>query len=1689
MSTRDHFSWMDPRWVNSDTDLVKPLDLPEFERTGDSVVDKEDAERRLQLQQAYSRGKISAEEAISAYTEKDTGIFGRSLEAVTGIEATESGVDTFINILSLGLYASAAFQKSRHEAIKAVGASREDGEVPFWHPVRYLPVFSPSTFAKNYREKTTFADVFGEEYGLSAGGIGSFVLDVALDPVTYLTLGTGTGAKVLLKSTSPVMAKAVGPELAEKAAAEGAQLTISRWGTQMHREAVQDLIPKIEKEIAEEVAEGATISATRQRQLLNERAAEYMIENYSTLARRAWDADKRLVTRGRRIIGEIAEEGAIPTMEQMFVETTPLHLRELGIGGAALRRQLESIPQGNWFGDAFYGTMKFYNKTWGVDDNTRMLLGVMQNTIKLERTQWTRRIAEDFKGLTDEEAKTVTQILESGIDKSARNSADVLEHDYAPHLLEAAEKARAIFDDIAVEEQKYNVLNNVIEDYVTHMFNGDEAKKAMFQQIVKDKGLHAGGNQYSRHRQVATLTDFKALFPDDVVEENIYNILMRRKLQSIDIVNREKFYLELKATHGMPAVLLAKAGTSVPAAVRKRMIESRDTAAEISDIRQWYAYDGIDSAKFGFKEGDSDQNLRVLEWLTTGVQGRSTEAAWMTDYLRNYSSTVKKDFSTRLANESAKVDAVKAIRGALTGDPFDQVPIKRMAQALKKFDKELRSADIGPLLGLMPELESAIKAGLKNPNKPPKAYNDLIKELRKPVEGLKKSAQIPEDLVTRAIQYTQKMGIYTDVTKPGKFVMDDIKMMLGGIGKGKRGFGFKPEETEQLIDVMFNKKNLEQLNAAEADRLQNFLSLYHGDAAARARYMKLTGEPLVKVDFISPMGVRPSTVKTNIDDVLKSLEPELSAAAGKVSEIGKQISKYNRQINSLKSDKKRMAAIKRGMRSLVDDRKALKRNTPEWTESMNKSRELKDSLDTLQSKSGRFSDIDKKIKRIEKQKDKSVASQKKARSERLSAQSRKNLAEKHSKYLRYPTDKNRIAYEKALSKAGVESTVKVLPKSPRVFKPGKFAEDLARAGEETIGPNFAVNREMGTFGPQIQEAGERILTEDAVAYYLPKSIADVVKDINTSIYGHELGSIFRKYDAVQNMLKAPLMAVFPEFYMRNSVTNVALTYLKSGVAMLNPKHQATFLKVLTYVLSKETIDITNLPKSQAAFMAYAGGAAGGIIGGMQEAQESGTSVLNPLNYLSGKTLAGALGGAGAGAAIGGAAGVAMRGALQNVAKGGVAAQAAVGGTAGALAADDNRIEGFIAGAAIGGGAARYALGDGYRNVEKLAKHTVKIGRHKMTIEELAHEAARRGVFTTHVSEEIFKQGGAKVLAMGERVGLKADEGWKEALKPANALFARDSFRAGELASEIPSRLMLFTIEAERTGSLGMAERAVKDYLFDYANLGIHERRIIKRMMPFYTWTKHALITSIDSIIQNPGRVSQQFRFINNQNLSQDVDPSDYPDWLSTRLKRIKTVYNPESGEKEIEVQTGYGLVQEDTMQLWKELFGGKPYKVFGRGPFGVTPVFEGMLDKDFFRGTHIESQLKSKSAFESGREFKDAPPWMKQAVGYTVDPDTGFSKVDPRASWLLSEVPYSRFLNIAKKVYDSEDQSLNYVSLARQVLGEKVYKYGPEQKLYYDKARLDRMAFFLKGIGEVRVMEKVVPTTKKRKSLEFTGGR
>jgi len=1671
--------------ANSNNAAISPYDLPATEKTGDVATDAKKAQLRFQLQHSVNSGQISYEEGLEAMTQEDHGFVAKALEAVTPIEATDSKMQTFIDILSLDNYAMASYSAARLDAINA--ERRELGEDPgFFNPVRWNPLaFSSADVAKHMKDRTYFGDVYGVDYDFStAAGWGAIATDILMSPTTFLTFGVGAGAKVAGKGITKSLSR-LG---LKEAAGEAGEVTLSRWGVRMQKEAAEELWPTVSKELTDKVNnEGLKLAAIAEREGFLERTVEYMLDpaNYNRLAEKAWAKDKRIVSRAQRLMGDAvseADELAVPTINRLFQETTPLHLKELGVPGAKLRRGLEGLDQSKWYGQMTYKTMKSFNPAWGLDENSRTLLSTMRDSIADQKRTWLRGIADEFGDLTDDEAFAVTNLLESADDLvnfSASNAAKHMGVQYSGRVLEKAARAKQIFDDIAVEEQKVGILNNTLDNYVTHMFNFDPRKVEQFMQVAREKGWSAGGNRFSRHRQVASISDLKGLFPEDQLVTNIGEILYRRKAMSIDLVNKQKFYTEMAAKSGYPSMLIAKAGESVPAAFAKRMMETRASAAELSDLRQYYQHQGFDAASWGFKEGDTNTNLNVLRWLGTERTARAADAAWVTDRLSNFTQTIKTKFKYSFDNIKQEVDALEAINGLLRNDPLDKMPWRQTKTAINKLDQELRKKGIGPLLGIMPELEQVLGRGLKNAKKPPKKYKEFIDGLKKPVKDLKLEAAIPEEMAIRAKAFRRQMGILTDGLKASSQVKSAIDESL-------TRFGFKPKETEKLLKTMFDKRNIDDLTKAEADGLETFLGLHSGSKEARKTYTNMIGEEMVEVQFRSPSGKIPSIISTNLDEIGKVSRKTAEQYSSQAVKIAAQLKDKGIVRTRLTQSLQGIEEYTKRLKAARSSRIGKKKGTEAYDTATREMRDLSQKISAIKKAEGNVTRIKSRLGALNAEITKLKKAEGKASLNVKISDLQKKLRDAADAHLRTPTSATKKALSDAekkirtaASKAGIKDVddlldhgVKTVPtaRTPFVPRSSRFAEgSLVQGPRESVRfgqEGLEVARDPGLFGAQIGAVGERAFAIEAKSYYFPRSVADVIKEINTSVYAKETGWLLKRYDLIQNAWKAPLMAPWPNFYKRNSITNASLTYLKSGLAMLVPETQKDFLRAMVYVLNKEAVTVGNLPKTAAAFQAGFGGIAGGIVGGMQEAQEDDASLLGGL----GSVLGGAIGGAAIGGAAGGVMGAGAKAALTSAGQAGAGAlapHALVGAAAGAgVAGEGERLKGAAIGAVAGGAFARKSLGKGWKNIEELEKMTIKVGNKSFTIKEFTEEAAARGVFSTHVSDEIFAQSGVKTAAMAERMGIQPKT-MSAAMRPEQLLFARDMFRAGELASEIPSRLMLFTIEAKRTGSLGEAARAVKEYLYDYSNLSIFERRYIRRTIPFYTWVKHALSVSVDSFYKQPGRVGHMYKFVNNQNKHADVDPADYPDWLSTRLKRVNVVLNEETGQKEVEVKQGYGLVQEDMMDLWKQAFGGDPSKLITRGPFLATPALEYMMDKDFFRGTHIKSRLYERSGYESGKSFENAPDWMKKAVGFSIDPQTGYSKVDPRAAWMLSEIPASRFMNIARQVYDNQDKDYNWVGLARQVLGEKVYKYGPEQKLYHDKAKLDRMAMYLKNIGKL----------------------
>ena len=271
---------------------------------------------------------------------------------------------------------------------------------------------------------------------------------------------------------------------------------------------------------------------------------------------------------------------------------------------------------------------------------------------------------------------------------------------------------------------------------------------------------------------------------------------------------------------------------------------------------------------------------------------------------------------------------------------------------------------------------------------------------------------------------------------------------------------------------------------------------------------------------------------------------------------------------------------------------------------------------------------------------------------------------------------------------------------------------------------------------------------------------------------------------------------------------------------------------------------------------------------------------------------------------------------------------------------------------------------------------------------------------------------------------------------------------------------------------------------------------MRRTVPFYNWTKHAVKFTMKESVLNPGRMARAHKLVSSWNVAHGYDPEDVPEFFQEKLGMLS-----ETGDGEMLYTSGVGAPQEDFANLVNALIpGGSGSKsgreeflqgVMGRGPFGAISVLEGAFNTDTFTGREIQSDA-GVSYFQQGHKWGGAPGWLKHLVGYKPATEANVATVDPQMAWLLGEIPVSRFIDLMKKVHtlDREQKAeTNLSTLAKSFLGVTAYKFDPEsQKMYVNKAKIDRMVSLLAEEGVIRSFESFYSVNPDDRSPRQSGG-
>jgi len=262
-------------------------------------------------------------------------------------------------------------------------------------------------------------------------------------------------------------------------------------------------------------------------------------------------------------------------------------------------------------------------------------------------------------------------------------------------------------------------------------------------------------------------------------------------------------------------------------------------------------------------------------------------------------------------------------------------------------------------------------------------------------------------------------------------------------------------------------------------------------------------------------------------------------------------------------------------------------------------------------------------------------------------------------------------------------------------------------------------------------------------------------------------------------------------------------------------------------------------------------------------------------------------------------------------------------------------------------------------------------------------------------------------------------------------------------------------------ALDLAEKAG----FDYSKITQFEQKIMKRLIPFYTFARKNAELQAKTLAKHPERVINQVKLANAfSNMFggkiTEEDIKGLPDWAMEGLGfKIR--------EGKYLSKFGFPL-EEFVERVNKPLM----TSLSSLNPLIKLPL-ESKLGYDFFREQELKDINKiapaSGEALFKAKERGLMPDWLDNAINinkYEYKGKTRYS-MSPRALHILRNIPTSRFQNTFEKIFDKDmDKANKYVAFFS---GGKIYDIDLEfQRIFKERDMKRDMIDYLRerGVGK-----------------------
>jgi len=393
----------------------------------------------------------------------------------------------------------------------------------------------------------------------------------------------------------------------------------------------------------------------------------------------------------------------------------------------------------------------------------------------------------------------------------------------------------------------------------------------------------------------------------------------------------------------------------------------------------------------------------------------------------------------------------------------------------------------------------------------------------------------------------------------------------------------------------------------------------------------------------------------------------------------------------------------------------------------------------------------------------------------------------------------------------------------------------------------------------------------------------------------------------------------------------------------------------------------------------------------------------------------------------------------------------------------------------------YLMGKG----EKIPEGTIELGGKTMKFSQVMKSFVDRFSGDTFYNADfaLALDSGAELKQMA---GILSKQRLKETVKTVGLGTEAVPFKIGRAIGQYIEHQQKATAYITALGQ----GKAIKEALqlaenagFDYRALTSFESQIMRRIIPFYTFTRKNIGLQLRTLGENPQRINQVIRFFSNVASAgglTDEERQALPDYLKDQL--VISFGKNKLGQPI--VAGGFGTpIEQPGQAVFGKGFGDSIRRIATSVNSLIRAPLEEAFGRDFFQDRPLKEVVEA-------QQYQILPDFIKDFIGFTeyekpvfkmVDGkwiDTGKKQTkftaDPEKLHFLRNLPTTRLFGYLYEIYRPEEETVAGARITNLLTGVKARPQDLKTIEYFqDKEKRDELEALLMRAGVLKEFTKI----------------